>query len=341
LRMAAIGTRIVFLAGPYSNRELWGSDGTPANTFRLADLGFDRRYDGPELVSAEGRAWFVADDGVHGVELWKSDGTIAGTQLVADIAPGATSSWPEYLATGAGVLWFTAQDPALGHEPFVSDGSAAGTRIVGDLVPGYVGSAPMNFAAAGTRRVLFRAGSASTGAELYLSDGSASGTIAFDLRPDHHGSLPGSFVLSSGRVIFVADDGMHGAEPWVIEPGATSQSIGLRCARSGTAPRLGATDPVLGGSTRLTATNGPAATAGFLILGLRNGAPIGVLGCTLYVGLPLGWMPLTVPTAQGDLAVPSDPSLAGALIAIQAWYFPTDGTPAPSASNGVYLTLGN
>ncbi|MBI5852082.1 MAG: hypothetical protein HZB39_13800 [Planctomycetes bacterium] len=341
LQMVAIGSRIVFTAGTYSNRELWVSDGTPANTFWLADLGIDRRYDGPELVSAEGRAWFVADDGVHGVELWSSDGTISGTRLVADIAPGATSSWPEFLATGAGVLWFAAQDPALGVEPFVSDGTAGGTRMVGDLVPGYGSSAPMNFAAVGTRRVLFRAGSPSTGPELLVSDGSAVGTLAFDIRPDHHGSLPGSFVLSAGRVIFFADDGMHGQEPWVIEPGATSQSIGLRCTRGGVAPRLGATDPVLGGSTRITATNGPAATAGFLILGLRDGAPIGILGCTVLVGTPLAWVPLAIPTSQGDLAIPSDPSLAGALIAIQAWYFPTDGSLTPSASNGVYLTLGN
>ena len=38
-----------------------------------------------------GMLYFMADNGVTGMELWKSDGTTAGTVLVKDINP--TGSW--------------------------------------------------------------------------------------------------------------------------------------------------------------------------------------------------------------------------------------------------------
>jgi ELWxxDGT repeat protein len=51
------------------------------------------------LVEVNGRAFFAANDGLHGAELWVSDGTAGGTRLVKDIRPGAGSSSPNYRPT--------------------------------------------------------------------------------------------------------------------------------------------------------------------------------------------------------------------------------------------------
>ena len=41
-----------------------------------------------------GKLFFQADDGIHGVELWESDGTATGTAMVKDINPGSSDSMP-------------------------------------------------------------------------------------------------------------------------------------------------------------------------------------------------------------------------------------------------------
>jgi ELWxxDGT repeat protein len=105
-------------------RELWISDGTAAGTNMVKDiapLGASSMlrtdvYATPRIIVANGIAWFMAHDGVHGFELWRSDGTAAGTFLAADIEPGPRSSWPEPMAVAGGRLYAAATTLANGKE---------------------------------------------------------------------------------------------------------------------------------------------------------------------------------------------------------------------------------
>jgi ELWxxDGT repeat protein len=92
-------------------------------------------------VGLNGTLFFVANDGVAGVELWKSDGTEAGTLLVKDIRPGPGSSLaPLPLGELNGTLFFPADDGITGMELWRSDGTEAGTQRVKDIQPGSGGS---------------------------------------------------------------------------------------------------------------------------------------------------------------------------------------------------------
>jgi ELWxxDGT repeat protein len=83
---------------------LWSTDGTPAGTRLVKDIGPGTTggvfaaaavgrdgYHSPGAVTVGNRVYFAANDGTRGYELWKTDGTTAGTVLVKDLFPGANS----------------------------------------------------------------------------------------------------------------------------------------------------------------------------------------------------------------------------------------------------------
>jgi ELWxxDGT repeat protein len=119
---------------------------------------------------------FQAADGAHGVELWKTDGTAEGTVLIKDINPGLK----------------------INGKP--RDSNPHGFVTVGG-------------------RALFIAGQRGRGYELWRTNGTASGTVIVrDIRPGSIGAiLHGYGTLSrlpGVGVVFFADDGVHGGEPW-------------------------------------------------------------------------------------------------------------------------------
>jgi ELWxxDGT repeat protein len=84
----------------------------------------------PQALTAVGNTlFFLADDGVHGLELWKSNGTSTGTALVKEFAPGADS--PSFGLRGPtltafnGRLYFE-----VNGELWQSNGTPAGTARV-------------------------------------------------------------------------------------------------------------------------------------------------------------------------------------------------------------------
>jgi len=121
-------------------REVYATDGTNAGKFLLKNINpgnkdFLNFNDGFTYFHSDGqKAYFFANDSVHGAELWVTDGTINGTRMVKDINPGSGNSLKSLsnFATINGITYFIATNPLAGTELYKTDGTEAGTSIVMD-----------------------------------------------------------------------------------------------------------------------------------------------------------------------------------------------------------------
>lgn len=212
-------------------RELWKSDGTAVGTVLVRDI-----YAGPNqssnpyaLTAFAGRLFFSAHDPLSGgAGLWASDGTAAGTRRVTDLHPGAFpesaySSEAGFLDTRTLVVagrraYFTAYDAETGWELWTSDGTVTGTRVVKDICEGG-DSYPYHLTTA-LERVFFTAYDPANGRELWTSDGTDAGTrLVAQIAPGAASSAPDALHFSGASLLFGADDGVAGREPWLVEVG--------------------------------------------------------------------------------------------------------------------------
>jgi large repetitive protein len=189
--------------------ELWKTDGTPAGTTMVANIGPHQSSSAPAWLTRIGDTlYFAATVGVHR-ELWKTDGTEAGTVQVADIKAGSgAGSEPAELTNYRGTLFFTADDGSPGRQLWKSDGTAAGTVKLTNGVGTFGLPWASNLAvAAGT---LFFIG----GGELLKIDGTDAGTVRMT---DVAGPLGlGQSIVAAGvnELFFTAHDPVAGPRLW-------------------------------------------------------------------------------------------------------------------------------
>jgi ELWxxDGT repeat protein len=114
--------------GTSTGYKLWTSDGSEEETKILKNI--EVRGSIKEL---NGKLFFRADDGVHGLEVWVSDGTEIGTKMLRDINavadPSFTNSQSKFYSFRGNTL-FVADDGINGVNLWETDGSEIGTNIV-------------------------------------------------------------------------------------------------------------------------------------------------------------------------------------------------------------------
>jgi len=218
---AALGESVVFSASdPLHGTEPWiATAGTPGARL-IRDV-----HPGPEgvaygFLAAGDTVYFTADDGVSGAEPWRTDGTENGTFRVADIAPGPGGSQPGFFFVKGGEAFFLANS-GEGAELWKTDGSPSSTLVVEDLA-GPASSYPA-FEADAEGRLFFSTITAENGdtayRRLWVTRGLPETTVHvrdFALFGPA-GFAPASFLAVGGRLLFAADDGVHGNEPWLSD----------------------------------------------------------------------------------------------------------------------------
>ncbi|MEM7205615.1 MAG: ELWxxDGT repeat protein [Planctomycetota bacterium] len=283
--------------------------------------------------------FFSANDGQRGAEVWVTDGTSAGTRLLVDVEPGPRSSLPGRLTAWGDVAIWTASGPGT---TWTSDGTTAGTR---ELRPGGTAwsRAPIGLEPAGSRRLVLAAATAGSGTEPWISDGTPAGTVQLAELNPQYSSDPFHLTLSNGKIIFSADDGTHGRELWVLDPGASAQGVGATCPTLGTTLRLQSDDPVQGAVANVSIAGAAPSTAGALWLALP-GRPVAAGPCLLHLDAASTAFVGAITPAAGrwnlPVPVPALPGLRGLRVAWQALLAPAAGPLGADLTNTVVWTLG-
>jgi ELWxxDGT repeat protein len=187
-----------------------------------------------------GVGFFVANDGLNGVELWRVSGG-GNAVMVEDslagggLAPGLQSSSPTSLTNINGTLYFAANDGTNGIELWrVNSGGVA--EMVEDAVAGSgIGdgsdsSFPVELTnVAGT--LFFVASDGFTGRELWRINSSGTAELvegpgmAGGIRPGIVGSIPRSLTAVGSQVFFEANDGVNGYELWRASSTGTASMV--------------------------------------------------------------------------------------------------------------------
>jgi ELWxxDGT repeat protein len=115
--LTVVGNRLFFSADNGNWAELWATaDGTTLS--RVTSINANGKAWPYELVHANGRLFFSANDGERGRELWEFDVVANRERFVADIAFGAGfgNPWTSGSPVFDGHLYFSASDGVAGRE---------------------------------------------------------------------------------------------------------------------------------------------------------------------------------------------------------------------------------
>jgi ELWxxDGT repeat protein len=208
----AAGGRVFLNTHGYTH-PLWVSDGTPEGTRNLPNVGGQAGTPPPTMMLPIGdRLFFTLSEWGKGTTLWTSDGTPEGTGMFLDLK--ALSPYPPVVSAVGDTALLSWGDFRL----YKSDGTAEGTTQLGNIT-----LVTHSGAGSGLRlpdgRMLFAASNQASWMpwQLWVSDGTQAGTTLFQTAQGQTLTSPGGFRRLGDRVLFWADDGVNGSEPWVTD----------------------------------------------------------------------------------------------------------------------------
>lgn len=205
-----INNIMYFSADDGTSRKLWKTDGTPAGTVLVKDVG--SAFSFPFILSPVGSTLFFT----VGKQLWKSDGTDPGTIMVKDFSPGGITATFSKTFIGNGVYtFFVANDGSTGMELWRTDGTPGNTIRLADINAGasdginlYTGGIPDWNVYSFNSNIYFQP--ITSGTKLYKSDGTVPGTVLVtDINPNASPIGLTDAIVVGNNLVFAANGELY------------------------------------------------------------------------------------------------------------------------------------
>ncbi len=187
---------------------------------QATQISFEYTFEGAQSLTAfKGRLYFTAgSSSAKGNELYVYDPGTKTVSLAADIYPGVYDSYPMNLTTDGNALFFTATGPDYGRELYSYNGHSV--QRLTDLNPGWNPGLHRDEKGLPTigiiGDVIYFAGSVTGTFQLYKYELLTGNTSLVATINNSGHSMPAGFIYYANKVFFVADDGVHGRELWVL-----------------------------------------------------------------------------------------------------------------------------
>jgi ELWxxDGT repeat protein len=216
-----VGGRDLFSVGDNGGSDLWTTDGTASGTHQIG-AALQLRADTQFILGDDGFAYFggLQFNSPIVYSIWKTDGTDAGTTLYAS-QPGDALLLPGDLVSFQGKVFFTYPCGTSSQCLWVSDGTPSGTSVVFDPTPD---STVLTVESSGSALFFISAISE----QLFTSDGTTAGThslVTLSTQSQGADSQPFGFTSLGSKVMFVANDGIHGNELWLSDKSTHATSM--------------------------------------------------------------------------------------------------------------------
>ena len=178
-----------------------------------------------ELTGMGDSLYFVAKDST-GYNIWAwQDGQL---HPMTGFTGASAGSAPKFLTAVGDKLYFVANEPIQGSELWVTDGTAmTAARPVKDINAGTLGSAIRDLNSVDGKLLFVARGNIHTEEDaLWVSDGTEAGTVEVS-KITATGSDPKmqQFMILDDKLLFSADDAIHGSELWSSDGTTTNTSL--------------------------------------------------------------------------------------------------------------------
>jgi len=263
-----MGPRLFFVATEAGeDTGLWATDGSSVGTMKYLSMSDQALGSGALWMTetALGTAVFRGSSTATGVELFVAHVLPSQTGLLVDFDTAAApiSSSPSQLTCVDGErLILAASSQADGLDSVYQWSESGGVDYLSGDSAGALGSTAFQPSwISDHEQVLFMASDASAWpiqAGVYSTDGTAAGTVMLDgLGVGSSFASPPRFLGGDGeRMLFAANDGTHGLEPWVTDGslGGATMLVDLEAGSAGSDPHAGV---VFDGAVFFIAKHGP------------------------------------------------------------------------------------